>query len=136
MTVKRGVGQNRKKKKRRHKYKRSRARTTKRDGPKTINTMRPFRNLKMASVIQEELGKLFARELNFNGALVTILDVTVDEKLEEARVKLGIIPFEKELEIYTMMEGRRRGLEHALVRKLNVKPMPRLKFEIASKGGV
>ncbi len=89
----------------------------------------------MASVIQEELGKLFAREMNFNGAIVTILDIMVDEKLEEARVKLGIIPFEKELEIYTIVEGKRRDLEHKLLKTLNVKPLPHLKFEIASKGG-
>ncbi len=97
--------------------------------------MRPFRNLKMASVIQEELSRLFVREFNFNGALVTILDVAVDEKFEEARVKLGIIPFEKELEAYTIVEVRKRELEHELLKKLNVKPMPRLKFEIVSKGG-
>ena len=89
----------------------------------------------MASVIQEELGKLFARDLNFNGALVTILDVRVDEKFEEAHVKLGIIPFEKELEAYTIVEGRKRELEHQLLKKMNVKPLPHLKFEIASKGG-
>ena len=96
--------------------------------------MRPFRNLKMASVIQEELSALLAREFNFNGALVTILSVTVDEKFEEARIRIGVLPFEKELEAYTMVENRRRELEHALLKKLNVKPFPHLKFEIASKG--
>ncbi len=96
--------------------------------------MRPFRNLKMASVIQEELGTIFAREFDFNGALVTILSVTVDEKFEEARVRIGILPFEKEIEVYTMVESKRKELEHKLLRKLNVKPLPHLKFEIASRG--
>lgn len=96
--------------------------------------MRPFRNLKMASVIQEELGAIFAREFDFNGALVTILSIEVDEKFEEARVRIGILPFEKELEVYTIVEGRRRELEHELLRKLNIKPLPHLKFEIVSKG--
>ena len=88
----------------------------------------------MASVIQEELGAIFAREFDFNGALVTILSVAVDERLEEARVRIGILPFEKEIEVYTMVESKRKELEHKLLRKLNVKPLPHLKFEIASRG--
>ncbi len=96
--------------------------------------MKPFRNLKVASVIQEELSAIFSREFDFQGALVTILSVAVDEKFEEARVRIGILPFEKELEAYTIVEGRRKELEHKLLRKLNIKPLPHLKFEIASKG--
>ncbi len=88
----------------------------------------------MASVIQEVLSTIFAREFDFNGALVTILSVTVDEKFEEAKVRIGILPFEKELEVYSIVEGRRKELEHKLLRKLNIKPLPHLKFEIASKG--
>ncbi len=96
--------------------------------------MRPFRNLKMASVIQEELNVIFSREFNFNGALVTILSVAVDEKFEEAMVQIGVLPFEKELDAYTMIENRRKELEHKLLKKLNIKPLPHLKFEIASRG--
>ena len=96
--------------------------------------MRPFRNLKVASVIQEELSAIFMREFDFHGSLVTILEVAVDERLEEARITIAIFPFEKELEAYTMIEEKRKQLEYKLLRKLNIKPLPHLKFEIASKG--
>ncbi len=92
--------------------------------------MRPYRNLKMASVIQETLSEMFLRDFDFNGALVTIAEVVIDEKLETARVKLSILPFEKGPEAYKMVEDRRRELQYKLVRKLNIKPVPRLKFEI------
>ncbi len=93
--------------------------------------MRPYRNLKMASLIREVLNELFLKDFDFNGALVTIADVEIDDKLETARVKLAILPFEKGPEAYKMVEDRRRELQYKLVRKMNVKPIPRLKFEIA-----
>lgn len=95
--------------------------------------MRPYRNLKMGSLIQEELGNIFSRDFDFNGALVTVLEVFVDDKLENAVVKLGILPFEKGPETFKMIEDRKRELHGKLLRKMNVKPMPRLVFRIAEE---
>jgi ribosome-binding factor A len=87
----------------------------------------------MGSLIREELGKLLERDFDFNGALVTVIDVSVDEKFEYAVVKLGILPFEKGPEAYKMIEDRKRELQSRLLRKMNVKPMPRLVFRIAEE---
>ncbi|MFH1161934.1 MAG: ribosome-binding factor A [Candidatus Jorgensenbacteria bacterium] len=92
--------------------------------------MRPFRNLKVASVIEHELSQLLARDFNVPGALVTVTDVAVDEEILQARVKLGIIPAEKEVEVFMELEKRRREFDHAIFKKLNIRPMPHLKFEI------
>lgn len=92
--------------------------------------MRPFRNLKVASAIEHELSTLLARDFNVPETLVTITDVAVSEDLLQARVKLGIIPKEKELETFLKLEKRRRELDHAIFKKLNIRPTPRLKFEI------
>lgn len=92
--------------------------------------MRFYRNLKMAGLIEEELGKLIEREIYVEGALVTITDVFVTPDLLQAKVKLGIIPKAKELEGFLAVEKRLPALRHALVRKMNVKPMPKLSVEI------
>lgn len=92
--------------------------------------MRRYRNLKIASVIEEELGKLLLTEFDFDGALVTITDVFVDTDLLQARVKLGIIPVERGPYVFLEIEKKRKFLQGKLLRKLNIKPMPRLKFEI------
>ncbi len=92
--------------------------------------MRPYRNLKMASLVREKLNEIFLRDFNFDGALVTIADVEVNEKLETAVVKLSILPFEMGPKAYTIIDERRSDLQRQLARKMNVKPMPRLKFEI------
>ncbi len=96
--------------------------------------MKPYRNLKAGALIEIELGKMFARDFNFEGALVTILGVDVDEKLLHANVRLGIIPFEKGPGVYGMLTRHAADLHHQLVRKLNIKPVPFLKFEIVEPG--
>jgi len=92
--------------------------------------MRPYRNLKIASVIEHELGNLLVREFDFENAIVTIVGVEVSPDLMQAKIKLGIIPFEKSPEIFKLIEEKRRELQHKLLKKMNIRPMPRLKFVI------
>lgn len=92
--------------------------------------MRPYRNLKMADLIEEELGKLLEREVYVEGALITVTGVEVSPDLLQARIKLGIIPQAKELEGFLAVERKLPSLRHALVRRINVKPMPRISVEI------
>ena len=90
--------------------------------------MRPYRNLKIASLIQQELNKLIFRNLDLNGALVTITEVEVLEDLKEAKVKVSILPNDKVLEIFNLLENNRRELQFQLIRKMNIRPIPHLKF--------
>jgi ribosome-binding factor A len=95
--------------------------------------MRPYRDLKMADLIEEELGKLIEREVFVEGALITVTDVSLTPDLLQARVKLGIIPKAKELEGFFAVEKQLPALRHALLRKMNVKPMPKLKIELDTR---
>lgn len=92
--------------------------------------MRPFRDLKAASLITEELGKMFSRDFNFEGALVTIMEIDVEKDLLHANVKLAIIPYEKSLDVYKIVSKAASDIRFKLLKKLNIKPMPYLKFEI------
>jgi ribosome-binding factor A len=92
--------------------------------------MRPFRDLKIASVIQEELAKILARDFFVEGALVTVMNVVLDDDLLHARVKIGIIPYEKGPEVFEALEKSRREFQHKLLKKINIKPMPQIKFEL------
>ncbi|MCL4391745.1 ribosome-binding factor A [Patescibacteria group bacterium] len=92
--------------------------------------MRPYRNLKVGSVIQGELNKIFQSDFDFGGALATITSVEVAEDMSAARVKVSVLPFEKEIEVYKIIEGRRREIQGRLLRKMNIKPMPKLEFSI------
>ena len=92
--------------------------------------MRPYRDLKIGSLIQEELSKIIAKEVEFDNALVTIVRVEISPDLLQARISLGIIPTEKEIPVFEQLEKRRRELEYRLLKKMNIRPMPHLKFII------
>ena len=85
----------------------------------------------MGSVIQRELSMLINREIEFrDGALVTITDVQVGDDLENAKVKISALPAEKAegaLKILTKFQPRLQGM---LLRIMNVRPMPRIFFEL------
>ena len=92
--------------------------------------MKPFRNLKIASVIEHELSKMLVRDYSIDNALVTIVGVEVSEDLMQAKVRLSIVPYIKGPEAFLLIDGKKRNIEHTLLRKMNIRPMPHLKFEI------
>lgn len=85
---------------------------------------------RVASLIQHELGGLILRELEFPGALVTLSGVEVSKKLDFARVEVSVLPADKEPEVLKTLVAAQRELQFKLGRKLNIKPMPQLRFEI------
>ena len=80
--------------------------------------------------MERELSQLFLKNLDFNGAFVTITKIDVLEDLSEARIKISILPQEKIPEVFRTLSGRRRELQFKLLRKINIKPMPSLVFEL------
>lgn len=70
------------------------------------------------------------RELEFENALVTIVDVSVSHDLLQARVTLGIIPYEKGPEVLATIELKRKELQHKLLKKMKIRFVPTLVFEI------
>lgn len=97
--------------------------------------MKPHKTEKLASLVQEILTSILLRDFNFNGALVTVLGVEVSENNLKANVRLGIIPREKELEVFKVLREREREIRHKLLRKTRLRLIPRLIFEIAQNGG-
>lgn len=89
--------------------------------------MRTFRSLRVGELIREELGKIFTRDMDF-GAFVTISSVEVIGKMETALVRVSVLPEEKGKEVYEMLQKERPALQFKLLRKMNIKPMPRLEF--------
>ena len=92
--------------------------------------MRTFRSERIEDLIQQYLGELLVREFDFDGALTTIKSVEVDKELLIAKVKIGVIPFEKELATFILIDSKKKELQGKLLRKLNIRPLPQIKFEI------
>jgi ribosome-binding factor A len=92
--------------------------------------MRFHRPERVGSVIREELAKLILREAEFPGALVTITDVVVDKKMENAKVKISAIPLERARGAIKVLNGMVGNLQHLLNKKMNIRPMPHIFFQI------
>lgn len=89
-----------------------------------------YRDLRVSGLIRNELGKLILKEFEFPGVLLTITDVVVDKKLEGARVEVSILPSEKSDETLRVLQKNQGRLQHLLLKKINIKPMPRIRFVI------
>lgn len=85
---------------------------------------------RVGSLISRELGKIVQRDFDARGALITITDVIVDKKLDNARVKIGVIPVEKSAFSLGRLKRVQGEFQHLLNRQLNIRPMPRIDFEI------
>ena len=85
----------------------------------------------MQKLILRELGKIILRELEFPpGSLVTITNVEVDAKLERAKVGLSVIPPSYSEKVLFVAKKATNNLQWLLMKKLNIRPMPKIEFEI------
>ena len=63
-------------------------------------------------------------------ALATITEVKVDKKLEGARVEVSVLPASGEKAVLAELTARAGYFQHLLLKKINIKPMPRIFFVI------
>lgn len=73
---------------------------------------------------------MILRNLEFPETLVTITEVAVSEKLERATVKVSVLPAERAAGVLKMLTSRQGRLQHLLLKRINIRPMPRISFEI------
>ncbi len=64
------------------------------------------------------------------GALITLTDVAVEKKLDQAVVKFSVIPSERAPEALKILSAAAGKLRFILMRQINIKPMPKIVFEI------
>ena len=92
--------------------------------------MKFFRSERVGSVIQEELGKMIIREVELSGGIITIVEVAVDKKMERARVGISVIPASLEPVALRLLNTKIGEFQHALNRKMQIRPMPLISFFI------
>ncbi|MEK7654560.1 MAG: ribosome-binding factor A [Patescibacteria group bacterium] len=85
---------------------------------------------RVSGLIMAELGKLILKEIETPGALATITEVDVDGDLMRAIVKVSVYPTERSEEVKKMLDKVRSELQWKLLKKMNIRPMPRIEFQI------
>ncbi len=74
---------------------------------------------------------MILREVEFpKSTLVTIVGVEVINDLRQAKIKLGIIPATAAKEALDILERNKSFLQYSLMKKINIKQVPRIEFEL------
>lgn len=91
----------------------------------------PHRLPQLASLLQHELGILFARELELpSGVLLTVTKVTVTDDLSIAHVGVSVLPFVRRQEAFKLLAEFRRELQRLVNERLSTYRVPKLEFVI------
>lgn len=92
--------------------------------------MKFHRKERVGELIRDELGQFFLRELEFPGKVLTITSVEVSGDLTHAKVRVSVLPSGGEEDILKKLIKMRGHFQHLLNYKMNIRPMPEIRFEI------
>ena len=85
---------------------------------------------RLTKVFEEELSKIIAKELEFDGALPTIASIEFSENLEHVNIGFSVFPSEKAGEVLKILNENKFELRKLLGKKVKTKTMPQLDFKI------
>ncbi len=91
------------------------------------------RIIKLNKLIQNHLGEIFQRELSLkSGVFLTISKVDTTPDVRYTRVSLSVFPFKDSNYALKTIGKEKYAIQGALNKKLGIKPLPRLVFQIDS----
>jgi len=85
---------------------------------------------KVNELLKHEISQLLLKEVDFSNILVTITNVDTSKDLRQAKIKLSVIPLGKGEDVLKIIKRNIFQLQHELNKKLHMKPLPRIRFEI------
>lgn len=93
--------------------------------------MKYYRPERTGQLIRDELSAIIAREIEFPlGVLVTLTNVIVTDDMEHATVRVSVLPADREKHAMKVLLEFRAHLQHVLNKKMNIRPMPQISFEL------
>jgi len=92
-----------------------------------------FRTERRTSSIKRELGRIIQRELDLDGALVTIISIDASEKIGRVSIGISVLPEDKAERVLYVLNKSTGFLKMQLNKKRNFRRVPRLVFSL-SKG--
>ncbi len=86
--------------------------------------------LRVNEVVKRELSGIIAREMSFEGALVTINDVDVTPDLKNAHVFVSVLGTKARESVMNKLASHRSALQAELARHVTMKYTPHLIFHL------
>jgi ribosome-binding factor A len=88
------------------------------------------RLLRVNELLKRELSSIITRELNFEGALVTLNQVDVTPNLKLAHAYISVLGKEDQAAVMTKLEENRVILQTALAKAVTLKYTPQIVFHL------
>ena len=90
---------------------------------------------KVNELIKQEVGDLVARELDLSREiLITVTKAVVSPDLRYADILVSVLPAEKKLSTLRSLNKNVYSLQQKLNKKLTMKPVPKIRFELDKTG--
>lgn len=89
-----------------------------------------YRKDRVSELIRKNLAEILLRNIEVEGALITLTEVDVNKDLDRAITKISVIPSEKADRVLEVLEKSRGYLQGMLNDKINIRPMPQIVFKI------
>lgn len=83
---------------------------------------------KVNSLLKQEISKMLLRDFHFADTLVTLTRVETTANLIEAFVYVSVMPEQKAPYVIETLNSNVYGLQQQLNKRLNMRPIPRMKF--------
>lgn len=87
-------------------------------------------------LLYREISQLLLREFDFQNTLVTVAEVKTNADLREAKVIISVMPTEKAGSILRILERNIFELQQMLNKRLNMRPVPKIRFVIDKSGAI
>lgn len=87
---------------------------------------------KVNELLKQEINQLLLKEVDFQGALVTIIDIDTSSDLKYATVKIVIYPEKKTEKTFQILDKNIYDIQQGLNKRLHrsMKYVPKIRFEI------
>ena len=87
-----------------------------------------YRKERMASVMRDLLAQEIEKTVDPGGALLTVMEVTIDEDLEKAVVSVSVFPDDKKNGLIRTLNKNAPTLAFFLLKKMKIRKVPLLEF--------
>lgn len=87
-----------------------------------------YRKERMASVMRDLLAQEIEKTVDPHGALLTVMEVTIDEDLEKAVVSVSVFPDDKKNGLVRTLNKNAPTLAFFLLKKMKIRKVPLLEF--------
>lgn len=88
------------------------------------------RILRVNQLLKQEISQSLLREIDFTNVLVTVTEVETSPDLRQAKVKISVMPTEKNEQVLKILEKNIYHLQQILNKKLTMKTVPKIRFVI------